>query len=180
MPHDPRTRPHTPIIASRAPHTAAGRRALRRWFDVGVVFKGLDGLVEIVAGIWYAIDPTVLHNVIFRLTAKELLHDPGDRIANALRDFSEHLGTDRHAFATFYLVAHGLVKVVLAGGLLADRRWAYPFALVTLVALAVYQVYRFTHTHAPLLLLLTAIDLGIAWLVWREGAVHRRTARDER
>jgi uncharacterized membrane protein len=166
----------TPIIASRAPHAAPARRMLHRWFDIGVAFKGLEGLVEIVAGAWYAIDPAVVHNAIFRLTAKELLHDPDDRIAGALRDFAENLGTGRHTFAVAYLVAHGLVKVVLAGGLLTDRRWAYPFALCALVALAAYQLYRYTHTHSTLLPVLSAIDLGIAWLVWREGKMRRQGA----
>jgi uncharacterized membrane protein len=175
MPADPRTTP-TPVIASRAPRTPAGRRALRRWFDVGVVFKGIEGLAEIVAGTWLAFDPAVLHNAIFRLTAKEVLHDPDDRIANALRDFAEHMGTGRHSFAVAYLAAHGVVKVVLAGGLLANKRWAYPFAIVALLALAAYQLYRFTHTHAPLLPVSSAIDVAIAWLVWREAAIRRRAA----
>ena len=178
MPQDRRAT--TPVIASRAPHTPADGRALRRWFDLGVAFKGLEGLAEMLAGAWYSVDPGVLHNAIFRLTSKEVLRDPEDRIANALRDFAEHLGTGRHTFAVVYLVAHGLVKVMLAGGLLADRRWAYPFALGALVALAVYQVYRFTHTHALLLPVSSGIDLVIAWLVWREARVRTRLARTER
>ena len=170
---DPRAS-QTPIIASRAPHTPAGRRALQRWFDVGVVFKGLEGLVEVVAGAWLAFDPAVLQNAIFRLSAKELLHDPEDRIAGVLRDLAEHLGTGRHTFAVVYLILHGVVKIVLAGGLLANKRWAYPFAIVALLALAGYQVYRFTHTHAMLLPVLSAIDVAIAWLVWREAAMRGR------
>jgi uncharacterized membrane protein len=152
-----------------AARAARRRRELHRWFDVGVVFKGLEGLVEIVAGAWFAFDPTVLHTLIFRLTAKELLHDPQDRIAGFLRDMAEHLGSGRHTFAVVYLVAHGVVKVALAAGLLTNRRWAFPFALWTLVAFAVYQVYRYTHTHSIALPVLAAVDIAIAWLVWREG-----------
>jgi uncharacterized membrane protein len=148
------------------------RRALHRWFDAGVLLKGGDGLLEMVAGTWLAFDPTIVQTVVFRLTAKELLHDPDDRIAAALRHVAEELGSGRHAFATFYLVAHGLVKVVLAIGLLRQRPWAFPVATWTLGALAVYQLYRFTHTHSPLLPVLAAIDLVIVWLVWREGRVR--------
>ena len=179
MPADPRAS-RTPIIASRAPRTPARRRALQRWFDIGVAFKGIEGLVEIVAGAWLAFDPAVLQNAIFRLTANEVLHDPEDRIAGALRDFAENLGSGKHTFAVAYLIAHGLVKVVLAGGLLADKRWAYPFAVTALVALAAYQLYRYTHTHAMLLPVVSAIDLGIAWLVWREGAMRKQIARAAR
>jgi uncharacterized membrane protein len=73
-----------------------------------------------------------------------------------------------------------VVKVVLAGGLLSNKRWAYPFAIVALLALAGYQVYRFTHTHSPLLPVLSAIDAGIAWLVWREARVRGPMARHRR
>jgi uncharacterized membrane protein len=165
------------IIASPAPHAPARTpRALHRWFDVGVLFKGAEGLLEMIAGAWLAFDPGVLHLVIFRLTAKELLHDPDDRIAGALRSFAEELGTGRHTFAVVYLIAHGVVKVALAAGLLANKRWAYPFGIAVLLAFAIYQIYRFTHTHAILLPLLSALDLGIAWLVWREWRARASSA----
>jgi len=38
------------------------------------------------------------------------------------------------------LIAHGLVKVLLAVGLLRDYKAAYPLAIVTLGALATYQL----------------------------------------
>ena len=159
----------TAVIASRAPHASPRPRSfLHRWFDVGVLFKGAEGLLEMIAGTWLAFDPDALHNVVFRLTAKELLHDPEDRIAGFLRHFAEDLGSGRQTFAIIYLIAHGVVKVVLAGGLLTNKRWAYPLAIVVLLAFAIYQVYRFTHTHSMLLPVLSALDLAIAWLVWRE------------
>jgi len=168
MTSDPRV-PTAVLASSRAPHRSGrGRRALRRFFDVGVLFKGAEGLLEIVAGAWLAFDPDVLHMVVFRLTAKELLHDPEDRIANALRQFAEEIGSGRHTFATVYLIAHGVVKVVLAAGLLRNKRWAFPFGIVVLLAFAAYQLYRFTHTHSLLLPVLSAVDVAIAWLVWRE------------
>ncbi|HEY1329705.1 MAG TPA: DUF2127 domain-containing protein [Casimicrobiaceae bacterium] len=166
------------VTASHAPHRTVHRRqALRRWFDAGVLFKGAEGALEVVAGAWLWFDPTILQSVVFRLTAKELLHDPDDRVVATLRHLAEELGSGRHAFATFYLIAHGIVKVVLAAGLLTQKRWAFPVAIWTLGAFVVYQLYRFTHTHSPMLPLLAAIDLGIIWLVWREGRVRAHERR---
>lgn len=166
------------LLASHAPDkVATRRRRLHRWFDAGVLFKGAEGVLEIVAGAWLAFDPTILQTVVFRLTAKELLHDPGDRVVATLRHLAEDLGSGRLTFATFYLIAHGVVKVVLAAGLLREKAWAFPVAIWTLLALAVYQLYRFSHTRSPLLPLLAAIDLGIVWLVWREGRVRAREPR---
>lgn len=155
---------------------ARGRRRLHGWFDAGVLFKGAEGLLEVVAGVWLAIDPAIVHNVLFRLTAKELLHDPQDRIANALRHFADTLTLGSHTFAVAYLAAHGLIKLALAGGLLTGRRSAFPVAITVLGLFALYQLYRFGHTHAPMLPVLSMLDLVIAWLVWREWRARHASA----
>jgi uncharacterized membrane protein len=160
-------RPDRPVAGSRGQ-----ARHLRRWFDVGAWFKGIEGAVEVVAGAWVALDPAAIGTLLVRLAAKELLHDPHDRIAGTLRDLAHGLDGGA-AFPSVYLVAHGIVKVVLAIGLLRDHRAAYPVAIVTLGALATYQLYRYTHTHAVLLPILAALDLAIAWLVWQEGRQRR-------
>jgi uncharacterized membrane protein len=147
---------------------------LHRWFDAGVLFKGAEGALEVVAGAWLAFDPTILHNLVFRFTAKELLHDPEDVVAGTLRQWVEDLGSGRQTFASMYLIAHGVVKLVLAIGLLRDKRWAFPAAIAAQLLLAAYELYRYGHTHAPLLPVVAALDMAIAWLVWREGKARSR------
>lgn len=161
-------------VAGAAPRVAAGHdgRALKRWFDLGALFKGAEGLLEFVAGVWFAFDPTIVHNMLFRLTERDLLHDPQDRIALTLRHLADGVTGGGHSFAVVYLAAHGLIKVVLAVGLLRERHWAFPFGIVLLLLFAAYQLYRFSHTHAPLLPVLSVLDAGIAWLVWREWRVR--------
>jgi uncharacterized membrane protein len=102
------------------------------------------------------------------LTANELSEDPGDVVANAIRRMSAHLTSDVAAFAAIYLVAHGIVKLLLAGGLLRRRTWAFPTALVVLGAFVVYQSYRFAIGHSLALAVLTVADLVVIWAVWRE------------
>ena len=145
------------------------RRRLHGFFDAGVLFKGAEGLLELVSGIWFGLDPGILHNVLFRLTEKELLRDPADRISNAVRHVADTLTLGSHTFAVVYLAGHGLIKLVMAVGLLQGRRWAFPLAMVVLSLFAAYQLYRFSHTHSPLLPVLSALDIGIVWLVWREA-----------
>jgi len=145
---------------------------LRRWFDIGAWFKGIEGAIEVAAGAWVALDPAAVGTLLVRLAAKELLHDPHDRIASTLRHLA-HALDGNVSFPAMYLIAHGIVKVLLAIGLLRDYRAAYPLAIVTLGALATYQLYRYTHTHAVMLPVLAAVDVGIAWLVWREGRERR-------
>jgi uncharacterized membrane protein len=151
------------------PDAPARRQRLRRWFDAGALFKGAEGLLEMAASIGLALDPAFLESAVFRVTAKELLHDPQDRIAAALRHAAEQLGGEAHAFAVAYMLAHGMTKLILAIGLLRGKRWAFPLATAVLGLLAAYQLYRFTHTHSVLLPVSAAIDLMVAWLVWLEG-----------
>jgi uncharacterized membrane protein len=158
-----------PTAGTLAPDAPGRRQRLRRWFDAGALFKGAEGVLEIAASIGLALDPTFVESVVFRVTAKELLHDPHDRIAAALRHAVEQLGGEAHGFAVAYMLAHGMAKLILAIGLLRGKRWAFPLATAVLVLLAAYQLYRFTHTHSALLPVSAAIDLMVAWLVWREG-----------
>jgi uncharacterized membrane protein len=168
------TRPTAAVRGGASPvaSSPAAARRLRRWFDIGAWFKGVEGAIEIVAGAWIALDHAALGTLLVRLAAKDLLHDPHDRIASTLRHLA-HALDGNVSFPAIYLIAHGVVKVLLAIGLLRDYRAAYPLAIVTLGALAAYQLYRYTHTHAVMLPVLAALDLAIAWLVWREGRQRR-------
>jgi len=168
------TRPTAAVRGGARPAAAwpGEARRLRRWFDIGAWFKGVEGAIEVAAGAWVALDPAALGTLLVRLAAKELLHDPHDRIASTLRHLA-HALDGNVSFPAMYLIAHGVVKVLLAIGLLRDYRAAYPLAIVTLGALATYQLYRYTHTHAVMLPVLAALDIAIAWLVWREGRQRR-------
>jgi len=53
-------------------------------------------------------------------------------------------------------------------GLLRGRPWAYPAALWFLGAFVLYQLYRLLLTGAPALGVLTAFDVAVMVLIWRE------------
>ena len=73
------------------------------------------------------------------------------------------------------------MKAVLAALLWMNKLWAYPLAIVIFSAFSVYQIYRYTHTHAFALLVLTVFDVIIVYLTWEEyGAEKLRRAERER
>lgn len=73
------------------------------------------------------------------------------------------------AVAGFVEVLAGLVKVVLVAALLWGRHlWAYAASMWALVAFIVYQLYLYARAPSPWLLFLTAVDLVVIYLVWRE------------
>ena len=79
-------------------------------------------------------------------------------------------------FAATYLLWHGIVKIGLVAALLLRRRWAYPWAIVAFTLFLVYQLYRYSHTHAPELLVLSGVDvlvIGLTWLEYKRlEAIH--------
>jgi uncharacterized membrane protein len=74
----------------------------------------------------------------------------------------------------FYLLTHGVVKIVLVYGLLRERLWSYPVSFVVFSGYIIYQLYRFTFTHSLLLIVLSIFDAFILTLAVHEYRLVRR------
>jgi uncharacterized membrane protein len=148
-----------------------------RMFEIALVLKGLNGIVELVGGMLALVVPLrKVNQVVLWLTASEIEDDPNDWLANMLIDAAEKLSMGTKLYASFYLLAHGVVKLFLVYSLWREKIWAFPVGLSLIGALVCYSIYRFTHTHAVSLLLFAAIDLIIMWFIWREYLVRRPPA----
>jgi uncharacterized membrane protein len=144
-------------------------RIIHVLFDVGVIAKGVDGVLETVGGVLlFFVSPTQIHSVVAVLTQHELSEDPRDLVANYLLNSTRDLSTGATVFAATYLLWHGIVKIGLVVALLLRRRWAYPWAIVAFALFLVYQLYRFSHTHAAELLVLSVVDVFVIGLTWLE------------
>jgi uncharacterized membrane protein len=138
-------------------------------FNLGMVGKGVDGVLEIVGGVLlFLVSPSQIYSIVRMLAQHELSEDPHDLLAGYLIQAAHHLSVNTQIFAAVYLVWHGIVKVGLVIALLQKRLWAYPAAIVAFVLFLVYQVYRYTHTHSPWLLVLSVIDLFVIVVTWLE------------
>lgn len=145
------------------------RKIEHRLFLLSVWCKGVAGLVETIGGVvLFCIPRAALKALVIFLTAPELAEDPTDRVATLLQGLVHELGADTKLFASGYLLVHGLIKLFLVGGLLQGRLWSYPLSLWFLAVFIVYQCYRFAYTHSIWLVLLTVLDLIVAFLIWRE------------
>ena len=88
--------------------------------------------------------------------------------ATTLTRAVQRFTADTALFAGAYLVIHGLIKIFLVAGLLRGKLWAYPMSLWFLAAFIVYQCYRYIYTHSIWLILLTVLDVIVAFLIWHE------------
>ena len=151
------------------------RNWLDRAFEVGIIAKGLNGAAELVGGLLLLfVTPDRLHGLVRALTQGELSEDPHDLIATYLLHTANGLTGSAVLFGAIYLLAHGLVKVVLVTALLLNKLWAYPWMIVVLLAFIGYQLYRIILSPGVGLIALTAFDAVILVLTWREYGQQRR------
>jgi uncharacterized membrane protein len=144
-------------------------------FEVSIILKGLDGLLELAGGLLLlAVSPATINHLIARLTQHELSEDPHDLVATRLLHFGNGLTGSAVRFAAAYLLVHGIVKVFLIAALLRNKLWAYPWLILTLVVFIVYQLYRIALVPSAWLVGLTIFDAFVVWLTWREWRKQRR------
>jgi uncharacterized membrane protein len=152
------------------------RDLLDKTFDITLILKGLDGLLELVGGLLLVvISPETINRFANSLTQHELSEDPHDFLAHHLLKLTSNLHNTQ-LFGALYLLTHGLVKIVIVVGLLRRAHWAYYVAFIFLGGFVIYQIYRMTYDPSLGLGLLTVFDLFIIWLTWREYR-RMRTSR---
>ena len=140
-----------------------------KWFEVGILLKGINGLLEVGGGIFlFFVRPETVRYIITAVTFHELSEDPSDIVANYLMTIARNFSIHAKFFGTIYLLSHGLIKIFLVVSLWKRKLWAYPLAMVVFSLFIVYQVYRYTVSHSVELIILTILDMIIIILTWLE------------
>jgi len=156
-------------------------RVLDLVFLIGVLFKGINGLVELVGGVVLLfVNPEQIRGLINAALAGELRQDPQDFIANLIIHSVARLDTGSVLFLALYFLLHGVVKLLIVGALLRGTRRVYPWALAALVGFLIYQVYEVVTTGSIAMVLLTIFDvviIALTWREWRHGRTLRQTMR---
>ena len=149
--------------------------ALDRTFKIGLVLKGLDGILEVVGGILLLfLSPRAIEHLARTLTAHELSQDSHDMIARYILHTASHVSTSTTLFGAVYLLSHGVTKIVLVVLVLREKLWAYPWLIALLLAFIAYQLYRISAVHFSIgLTALTVFDAALVWLTWREYQARR-------
>lgn len=138
-------------------------------FELGLIIKGIDGLLEILGGfLLMYLNPNRMNILIVFLTQHELSEDPKDFVANALIHFSRNFSISTQQFGVFYLISHGIIKFVLILLLWRKKLWAYPLTIASLLLFIAYQIYRYLIHTSVSLLLLTFFDIILIILTFIE------------
>lgn len=138
-------------------------------FELGLLIKTIDSLAEIIGGfLLLYLNPHRMNHFLFFLTHRELSEDPDDLIANALIRFGHSFSISTQNFMVFYLLSHGIVKIILVLLLWRRKLWVYPLTIVSLILFIAYQVYRYCIHPSAFLFILTVFDAVMIVLTYFE------------
>lgn len=147
---------------------------LHSLFRVSLWLKAAHSLLEIAAGILLVFaSHALIIELAQALTAAELLEDPNDYVANAVRGFATSFSTSSQSFAAYYLLSHGAIKLAAVAGVLLNHRWAYPGFIGVLAGFIAYQLYRLSLGVTWGLLAITALDGLVLVLAFHEYRIVR-------
>ena len=154
------------------------------WFDtlyrVGVMIKGLDGLVEFATGILLLFAPGTVHMMLSYIIGTAHHHEghTAHFIAEHVARVDSDIARSGLTFLIIFLISHGAIKLILVYCLLRRVVWAYPYAVSVLVLFLLYQLYVLMRDPLSLgMWLFTILDVIIIWLVWGEWRdLRERTA----
>ncbi|MEI7719668.1 MAG: DUF2127 domain-containing protein [bacterium] len=145
-------------------------------FEAGVAFKALNSVWEVLGGVFLL---TRLHfwftHLVVHISNSEFLGEHGDFLSRLLTTQVSHLAADStRLFVGLYLLFHGLMNAFLAFNLYRNRLWSYPVSIAFTSLFLVYQTYRLFHTHSPLLLFITVLDVFFIILTWHEWQFQKQ------
>ena len=141
---------------------------------VAITIKGIDGLIETIAGLIVAIvGSEQLYILALRLTAPEIEVNPASQTAHLVRHAADKLASAPSDFVVMYLIAHGVIKLALAINLMIEKAWVFPVASVFLTGFILYMSHRLTMLWSPWLFAFLLFDTVTLALVLNEWRTHR-------
>lgn len=145
------------------------QRLVHILFTLSLVLKAIDGFIEFAGGLVFVflknadiIDliSKFLHYNLFKISNEKIL----DWVTYLSREFT----TSIHIFISVILICSGFTKLVLALTLLMRKLFAFPFTLIFLCLLLIYQIVQTFYTPSLILYAFNIIDFIVILVIWRE------------
>lgn len=142
---------------------------LHKTWKACILMKGIYSLLEIGSAcmVWQ-LKPGTLGLWLRAVTAGELAEDPNDLVANWALQATNHYSVSVQHFAAFYLLAAGLINIIMVILLWRKKSWAYPLMAGFLALFIAYQSTRWFRTHSMFLIVLNLFDVFMIWLTFNE------------
>ena len=145
--------------------TKSGKNITHVSFEIMLIFKSIFALLEIVSGIaMIFLSPGRLNKLIEFISREELYEDPKDLLMNFIVVYGHAFSIGAQKFAVFYLLSHGIIKLIVILLLWRKKLWAYPLSIAVFIGFIIYQMYHYAHSHSIMLLILTVLDIAMIGL----------------
>jgi uncharacterized membrane protein len=133
-------------------------KVLHSAFFATVALNGLIAIADTCAGLFFLFERQIA-GFLFSY------HYP---FANIIRAAILTLMAQSQTMGIVYFFSHGVVKLFLVWGLLTNRLWAYPLAIVFLAGFSCYQVYDLFIKFSWFTVLLLVVNVTTIFFIARE------------
>ncbi len=139
-------------------------------YYISLILKGLSGIFEAIGAVVILIfNPPRLHYFLELVAQTEFAHRHHAFVNGITTHISNGYTVQLRYFLFVYLLVHAAVKLVSVVGLFMNKRWAYPFALITLGLMMLYQLYEIIFVKPTVIMVgLTIFDIAVLAMIWRE------------
>ena len=152
---------------------------LHKVFQIGLILKGANAIIELAGGAVLLYFPTgAIRDLVSRVFASIPILSTNSLVKNLVIAFNNHLTPDGQAFGAWYLLSHGIIKIMVVICLLRGWFWAYPVGIVVFIGFMVFQTWEyFIGSHSWMFLALDAFDAFLIWLTILEWRHFKMTSQ---
>lgn len=138
-------------------------------FEGGLLIKGVLAAGEFLSGLLLLfVRPSTIHRFLAFITQQRLSENPHDKLAHLVLHSADSLNVSNKGFVVAYLWLLAAIKLISVIGILRGILWVYPFALIGLGLIMLFQVYTIVVDASFGLIVLTVFDIGILGMIWLE------------
>lgn len=127
-------------------------------FFATVILNGLIAIADTCAGFFFLFERQIA-GFLFSY------HYP---LGSIIRAVLLELMNQNQTMALLYFFSHGIVKLFLVWGLLTNRLWAYPLAIIFLSGFSIYQIYDLLLRFSWFTVLLLVVNMATIFFIARE------------
>ena len=155
--------------------TKKEEKQIYQLFKWSILIKGAISVVEVIVGTLVMFTPV---SIITHMTDYVIKNFFGGKtegfLVSEIISNAEALVNIGTVLIGVYLIGRGGIKLGLIIGLLRNKIWAYPWSLVVIGVLVLFQVFELIKTLHLGIIFVTAFDLVVMYLIWREWNIVKR------
>lgn len=131
---------------------------LHKAFFATMIVNGCIAVADLAAGFFFLFEQKIV-------AALYLYHYP---FSGIIQSVASTISAQNQLMGIIYFFSHGVVKMILVWGLLTNRLWAYPLAIILLSGFSLYQIYDLFHRFSWFTVLLLVVNVITIFFISRE------------